>query len=119
MERGRYLPIKPHIDVAICYSTKGGCNSRRAAISWEASTVFKVIILDTRYIGAAVAFGVTTWANRPSDLAVRISNRSGPDDGVSRETFTLPIEAARLKARKIINQFPQRGYMTIVEHGFS
>jgi hypothetical protein len=55
-------------------------------------------------------------ANRPSDLAVRISNRSGPDHGVSRETFTLPIEAARLKAREIIDQFPQGGYMTIVEH---
>jgi hypothetical protein len=55
-------------------------------------------------------------AHRPSDLADRISNRSGPGDGVSRETFTLPIEAARLKAREIIDQFPQGGYMTIVEY---
>jgi len=32
------------------------------------------------------------------------------------EIFTLPIDAARLKAREIINQFPQAGYMTVVEN---
>jgi hypothetical protein len=50
-------------------------------------------------------------ANRPSDLADRLSNRRESDD----ETFTLPVEAARLKAREILNQFPQGGYITIVE----
>ena len=50
-------------------------------------------------------------ANRPSDLADRLSNRREPDD----ETFTLPVEAARLKAREILNQFAHGGYMTIVE----
>ena len=52
---------------------------------------------------------------RPSDLAVQISKRREPDDRFSRETFTLPVEAARLKAREILNQFPQSGYTTIVE----
>jgi hypothetical protein len=52
---------------------------------------------------------------RPSDLAERMSNRSEPDDGLSRETFRLPVEAARVKAREILNQAPQGGHMTVVE----
>lgn len=54
-------------------------------------------------------------AYRPSDLADRLSKRREPDDGLSRETFRLPVEAARVKAREILDQFPQGGYMTIVE----
>ena len=30
--------------------------------------------------------------------------------------FTLPLEAARLKAREILGQFPQAGYVTVVEN---
>jgi hypothetical protein len=30
--------------------------------------------------------------------------------------FTLPIEAARLKAREILDQFPQAGYAAVVEN---
>jgi len=30
--------------------------------------------------------------------------------------FTLPIEAARLKAREILDQFPQAGYAIVVEN---
>jgi hypothetical protein len=30
--------------------------------------------------------------------------------------FTLPIDAARLKAREILGQFPQAGYATVVEN---
>jgi hypothetical protein len=55
-------------------------------------------------------------ANRPGHLADRISNRRKPDNDFPRETFTLPVEAARLKAREILNQFPQGGYTTVVEH---
>lgn len=54
-------------------------------------------------------------AIRPSDLADRLSNRREPDEGFSRETFRLPVEAARLKAREILNQSPQGGYMMVVE----
>ena len=32
-----------------------------------------------------------------------------------RETFRLPVEAARVKAREIISEFPHGGFMTIVE----
>jgi hypothetical protein len=54
-------------------------------------------------------------AQRPSDLAERISNRGEPVDGIMRETFRIPVEAARVKAREILSQAPQGGHMTIVE----
>jgi hypothetical protein len=50
-------------------------------------------------------------ANRPSDLAERIFNRRES----TRKTFRLPVEAARVKAREILDQLPQGGYTTIVE----
>ncbi|MEA2896790.1 MAG: hypothetical protein QOJ84_2405 [Bradyrhizobium sp.] len=46
---------------------------------------------------------------RPRDLADRMSGRQP-------EIFTLPIDAARLKAREILDQFPQVGYTTVVEN---
>jgi len=47
---------------------------------------------------------------RPRDLADRMS-------GVAqREVFTLPVDAARLKAREIIDQSSQSGYLPIVEN---
>ena len=49
-------------------------------------------------------------ANRPSNLAARMSDRSFADEG-----FRLPVDAARIKAREILNQFPQGDYSTIVE----
>jgi hypothetical protein len=54
-------------------------------------------------------------ARRPSNLAERMSNRDEPVDGIMRETFRLSVEAARRKAREILNQPPQGGHMTIVE----
>jgi hypothetical protein len=54
-------------------------------------------------------------ANRPSDLAERMSDRGEPGDRFPRETFRLPVEAARVKAREILGQLPHGGYMTIVE----
>jgi hypothetical protein len=47
---------------------------------------------------------------RPRDLADRISSLRQP------EIFTLPIDAARLKAREILDQFPQAGYTAVVEN---
>jgi hypothetical protein len=47
---------------------------------------------------------------RPRDLADRMSRRQ------RTEIFTLPIESARLKAREILDQFPQAGYAAIVEN---
>jgi hypothetical protein len=37
------------------------------------------------------------------------------NDDVSLETFTLPVEAACLKVRDVIDRNPQRGYLEIVE----
>jgi hypothetical protein len=47
---------------------------------------------------------------RPRDLADRMSALREP------QIFTLPIDAARLKAREILNQFPQAGYTAVVEN---
>ena len=54
-------------------------------------------------------------AYRPSDLAERMSNRGESVDEILRETFRLPVEAARTKAREIINQCSRGDYMTVVE----
>ncbi len=47
---------------------------------------------------------------RPRDLASRMSGPRQP------EIYILPIDAARLKAREILGQSPQAGYMTVVEN---
>ena len=57
--------------------------------------------------------------NRPGDIAdrareLRDLRRLNPD-GFLRETFTLPVQDARAKAREFLSAFPAGGYMTIVE----
>ena len=55
----------------------------------------------------------------PRDLASRMNdklNQRRLGDGFKRETFSLPVEAARAKARKYLDRFPTGGYSTIVEH---
>jgi len=47
---------------------------------------------------------------RPRDLAVRVS------DAQHRDTFRLPIDAARRKAREVIDQNPQHGLTPTVEN---
>jgi hypothetical protein len=46
---------------------------------------------------------------RPRDLADQMATTKPP------ETFTLPVDAARKKVREVIGQFPQGGYMSVVE----
>ena len=53
-------------------------------------------------------------AYRPSDLAERMC-RDEPVDSIMRTTFRLPVEAARVKAREILREVPQGGYLSIVE----
>ena len=51
---------------------------------------------------------------RPRDLAHDLATRKS---GVQQpETFKLPIGAARLKAREILDQAPQGEYAPIVEN---
>ena len=51
----------------------------------------------------------------PRDLASRMTGRRKPDDGYVRETFTLPREKARAKARDFLTRYPKAGYMSAVE----
>lgn len=59
------------------------------------------------------------FTKRPLHLADRSrlqSDRRGiQNEDVSLETFTLPVEAARLKVRDVIDRNPQRGYLEIVQ----
>jgi len=54
-------------------------------------------------------------AFRPRDLASRMATRKRPEDGFLRETFTLPREAARSKARDFLQRYPKQAYMSSVE----
>jgi hypothetical protein len=54
-------------------------------------------------------------ASRPRDIADRLAQRTSRDDGFLRETFTLPRDAARLKARDFLSRYPKAGYMSAVE----
>jgi hypothetical protein len=46
---------------------------------------------------------------RPRDLSDRMS------DGQQLETLTLPLAAARCKAREIIDQVPRSGFTAVIE----
>lgn len=55
----------------------------------------------------------------PQDLARRMaqsSRRRAPArDAFRRETFALPREAARAKARELFRRYPKAAYMTEIE----
>jgi hypothetical protein len=65
---------------------------------------------------------------RPRDLASRMAGvgarekqrrgtagRHALEDGYLRETFRLPREQARAKARDFLSRYPKAGYMSAVE----
>jgi hypothetical protein len=54
-------------------------------------------------------------AFRPRELADRMAARRKLNDGYLRETFTLPREKARSKARDFLTRYPKAAYMTGVE----
>jgi hypothetical protein len=54
-------------------------------------------------------------AFRPRDLADRMAARRKLDDGYLRETFTLPRDKARTKAREFLARYPRQAYMSGVE----
>jgi len=47
---------------------------------------------------------------RPRNLTNRLSATKAP------EKFTMPIDAARCKAREIINQLPQNRLISVIEN---
>jgi hypothetical protein len=53
--------------------------------------------------------------SRPRDLADRMAGRRTLDDGYLRETFTLPREKARTRARDFLTRYPKAAYMSGVE----
>ena len=57
--------------------------------------------------------------DRPKDLARRMRQASArrklTQDAFRRETFALPREAARAKAREMFARFPKAAYMTEIE----
>jgi len=54
---------------------------------------------------------------RPRDIAQRAAQRLAERDreGFRRDTFALPREAAREKARELFRRFPKAAYMTEIE----
>ncbi len=57
--------------------------------------------------------------DRPKDLVRRVARTSArrklARDSFRRETFALPREAARAKAREMFTRFPKAAYMTEIE----
>jgi hypothetical protein len=54
--------------------------------------------------------------SRPQDgAAQRSAARPGRRDAFRRETFALPREAARAKARELFTRYPKAAYMTEIE----
>ena len=53
----------------------------------------------------------------PADVAARAAQalRKRETDAFRRETFALPREAAREKAREMFRRFPKAAYMTEIE----
>ena len=65
---------------------------------------------------------MATGARKPSDLAERVASRrarrstaASAEGGWRRETFCLPREEARAKAREWFERFPKAAYMTEIE----
>ena len=59
--------------------------------------------------------GVATWPCVRAILRAGWPRRRKLDDGYLRETFTLPREKARTRARDFLNRYPKAAYMSGVE----
>ena len=57
--------------------------------------------------------------SRPRDIASKFASdrarRGSRGDSYRRETFSLPREAARAKAREMFRRYPAAAYMTAIE----
>ena len=64
---------------------------------------------------------MATGARKPTDLAERVAGRRArraplaAEGAWRRETFRLPREEARAKAREWFERFPKAAYMTEIE----
>ena len=77
------------------------------------------VSLHKKYVELISAEPEVPAPHRPRDVADRLLElrdlRKMSDDESLRETFTLPLHAARLKARQILSEHPQSGYTMVVE----
>jgi len=58
--------------------------------------------------------------SRPRDIAAKFAGDrarrgAGRGDSYRRETFSLPRDAARAKAREMFRRYPKAAYMTAIE----
>ncbi len=57
--------------------------------------------------------------SRPRDIAAKFAGertrRGGGRDSYRRDTFSLPREDARAKAREMFRRYPKAAYMTAIE----
>ena len=53
--------------------------------------------------------------SRPRALADQMAARRKLNDGYLRETFTMPREKARTRARDFLTRYPKAAYMSGVE----
>ncbi len=60
---------------------------------------------------------MTSGVRKPADIARRMarSRSARKADAFKRETFSLPRDAARAKAREWFDRFPKAAYMTEIE----
>jgi len=63
---------------------------------------------------------MSNHARRPADIARRtakliVSRKDVRSDAFRRDTFALPREAAREKAREMFQRFPKAAYQTEIE----
>ena len=62
----------------------------------------------------------TSSNRRPADVARQsaqaLAGRTRPRDAFRRETFALPREEARVKAREMFRRYPKPAYMTEIEN---
>src|ERR1700730_913671 len=66
-------------------------------------------------LGASSLCWSCDMASRPRDLADRMAGPRKRDAGYLRETFPLPRDKARTRARDFLTRYPKAGYMTAVE----
>jgi hypothetical protein len=59
--------------------------------------------------------GVRVPADIARKAAQRIAAQRQRSDSFRRETFTLPRQAARDKARELLTRYPKAAYMTEIE----
>jgi hypothetical protein len=64
---------------------------------------------------------MATGTRKPIDIAARVASRrsrrsrAAAEDAWRRETFCLPRDEARAKAREWFERFPKAAYMTEIE----